>query len=155
MGKLEPTGKLPCDNLITQYQYSAINDWWTSNGGKLVRPAADAGKILEEVMELCFKSGMLPVEMEAIYTRELMKALDRGEAAGNIDPLGISDEVGDVITTVACYAQKTGIDTLGQMERTLAKLKGRKWIPNIDGVLTRPERLTDLDKKVGLSSSNP
>lgn len=139
--------KLPIENLIEPRQYVAIWNWRIGNGGRMVRPAADAGKILEEVMELCFKSGMLPVEMEAIYTRELNKALRRGEAGGTFDRDGVEDEMSDVIATTVAYAQKAGIDTIAQMDKTLDKIQNREWKPNIDGILTRPERLTDADKK--------
>ncbi len=139
MSEFGPVGKLPCDNLVEDYQYSAVNDWRTSNGGTLLRPAADMGKILEEVMEGCFKAGMLPVEMDAIYTRELNKALMRGEAAGEFDRAGVEDEMGDIITTVISACQKMSINTIAQMEKTLAKIKERKWSPNVDGILTRPK----------------
>jgi len=141
------SNKLPCPNLMEDYQYAWIAQWQFEHRGTMKRPAAQVGKLLEEVLELAFASGMLPVEVDAITSRETFKALQRGEANGEFNRDKVVAESGDVIVCAAVAFQHLQIDTITQVEKTFEVIQGRQWVPNIDGILTRPEKLTDADKQ--------
>jgi hypothetical protein len=126
------------DYLITEIQFDEVADWLNKHGAKFIHPKGDALKLLEEVLELCFASGALIPELDLVYHQEMMKALRRGEANGEINRDAIFVEVGDVSACLAAYVIKVNVDSVAAMKECLGRMYSRQWAPDESGVLRRP-----------------
>ncbi len=70
---------------ITPTQLAAV-DWHLGAGGKNVRLAGHALRLLCEAVELCVAAGANPQEIEQRVHSEIAKALERGEFTGTGAP---------------------------------------------------------------------
>ncbi len=126
------------ETLIHESQVLDIQDWLNKNGAKFIHPKGDALKLLEEVLELCYASGALIPEIDQVYHTEMMKALRRGEANGEINTSAIFVEVGDVIACLTAYVIKVNVDSEAATKECLKRIHSREWAPDEGGVLRRP-----------------
>ncbi len=130
----------PDENIMSPAQYAAVRHWRDSNGGTKIRLAADAGKILEEVLELCYASGMYVAEVDNIVARETYKALNRSEVNGHYSAEKCGEEAADTAVTLASFVQKAGLNMTLEVGKVLSKIRNRAWLPDEFGVLRRPNK---------------
>lgn len=125
-------------HLTNTQQLAEIANWQQMNNAFHKSAAADASKLLEEVIELCYQSGMHEADVMNIVQDETLKATARGEASGAANIRGIADEYGDVLTCLIVFRNKLALHSVDCITRTLEKIRGRSWQADKDGILRRP-----------------
>ena len=118
---------------------SKVLDWHKTNGGKNVRLAGHALRLLNEAVELCVASGASADEIGSRVAAEIAKLAERGEFKLPVDFSTVRDELSDVTILGDVLASYTGsVDLTPERERKIIILHERKWEADRDGVLWRP-----------------
>lgn len=134
--------KMPPENttMMLPDQYYWVSNWLRTRGAYLNHPAADAAKILEEVLELCIKCGTTEEQLGQIFAREVTKAMERRELNVMGSPAQIAEEWADVALTLAAFAVKMQINGPGAIGQKIPALDQRAWVTDRNGILIRPGR---------------
>ena len=124
----------------TATQLAAV-DWHLGAGGKNVRLAGHALRLLCEAVELCVAAGANPQEIEQRVHSEIAKALERGEFNRPVNFDAVREKLVDVQILGDVLAHHTGdVDTEREKADKIAVLHQREWEADRDGVLWRPGR---------------
>lgn len=124
--------------LVNTQQLQEIRNWQDLNGAFHKSASAEAAKLLEEVLELCFQSGMTVESVAETVTAESRKALARGESEGVANRKGIAEEYGDALICMIAFRNKLALHSVDCVDGTLEKIRSRSWKPDKDGILRRP-----------------
>ena len=122
---------------MNQVLSDSVFGWHIANGGRWVRPAGHALRLLREVVELCVACGARPEEIIHAVDVELNKAMTRDEL-GVQNFAAIPQEWADCAILLKVFERHAGIlgDLVVQEKLNVCKL--RQWEPDADGVLWRP-----------------
>ena len=124
-----------------QILQDAAVGWHVGAGGKNVRLAGHALRLLNEAVELCVAAGARPGEIHNRVVDEIAKADGRGEFRMRVDPAVVRAELVDVQILGDILAHHTGdVCTDTEYAAKLPVLAAREWEPDKDGALWRPGR---------------
>lgn len=125
---------------LTATQRAAV-DWHVGAGGKNVRLAGHALRLLNEAVELCVAAGATADEIRDRVAAEMVKATGRGEFNQPVELDNVRAELVDVQILGDVLAHWTGgADTEAERAAKIAVLHGREWEADGDGALWRPGR---------------
>ena len=125
------------DYFVSFSDYSKVAQWILNHGGSAVSARADALKVLEEVLELCYASGASALDIQNAVNEGAIKAKQRDEIQTWADFARARDEYGDVLVTLMSYAFKWNMIPDEILPVTFDKLRSRQWKANAVGILVR------------------
>lgn len=111
-----------------------ILEWHRTNGGRYIRPAGHAVRLLHEVAELCIEAGAMPDELRHAVETEIHRSVPKVMRSF----ADLAQEAADVGILLDVFTALAGIDLDEAKRKKLDVLLQRKWAADPDGVLWRP-----------------
>ncbi len=117
--------------------------WHTKNGGKNVRLAGHALRLLNEAVELCLAAGASQTEIRTVVVDKIIEEAAKPHSESSVvDSVAVREEAADVVILATIVGLHTGDPDLGpDVQKKISVLWQRQWAADQDGVLWRPDRL--------------